>query len=162
MMKQFVKIMAAVMLAASLAGCSASAPQTGGDEELPAEEEQQPEKEKELVLRIDDTKVDVTWEDNESVTALKEKAAEGPLTVKMTMYGGFEQVGALGFTLPSNDTAMDTVAGDIVLYTGNMLVIFYGTNSWNYTGLGHVENKTVQDMEDLLTAGDVVLTLTME
>ena len=80
----------------------------------------------------------------------------------MTMYGGFEQVGALGFTLPSNDTAMDTVAGDIVLYTGNMLVIFYGTNSWNYTGLGHVENKTVQDMEDLLTAGDVVLTLTME
>ncbi len=162
MMKQFVKIMAAVMLAVSLAGCSASAPQTGGDEELPAEEEQQPEKEKELVLRIGDTKVDVTWEDNESVTALKEKAAEGPLTVKMTMYGGFEQVGALGFTLPSNDTAMDTVAGDIVLYTGNMLVIFYGTNSWNYTGLGHVENKTVQDMEDLLTAGDVVLTLTME
>ena len=162
MMKQFVKIMAAVMLAVSLAGCSASAPQTGGDEELPAEEEQQPEKEKELVLRIGDTKVDVTWEDNESVTALKEKAAEGPLTVKMTLYGGFEQVGALGFTLPSNDTAMDTVAGDIVLYTGNMLVIFYGTNSWNYTGLGHVENKTVQDMEDLLTAGDVVLTLTME
>ena len=162
MMKQFVKIMAAVMLTVSLAGCSAPAPQTGGDEEQPAEEEQQPEKEKELVLRIDDMKVDVTWEDNESVTALKEKAAEGPLTVKMTMYGGFEQVGALGFTLPSNDTAMDTVAGDIVLYTGNMLVIFYGTNSWNYTGLGHVENKTVQDMEDLLTAGDVVLTLTME
>lgn len=161
-MKRFVKTMAAVMLAASLAGCGASAPQTGTDEEQPEEEVQQVEEEKEMVLRIGDTKVDVTWLDNESVAALKEKAEEGPLTVKMTMYGGFEQVGALGFTLPSDDTAMDTVAGDIVLYTGNMLVIFYGTNSWNYTGLGHVENKTVQDMEELLANGDVVLTLTME
>lgn len=78
------------------------------------------------------------------------------------MYGGFEQVGPLGFSLPSNDVETATDAGDIVLYTGNMIVIFYGTNSWAYTRLGHVTDRSREEMTDLLSSGDVTLTLSYE
>ncbi|MBQ7538218.1 MAG: hypothetical protein IJT42_04555 [Treponema sp.] len=88
---------------------------------------------------IGDSEVSVQWEDNESVAALRELVADGPLTVAMSSYGGFEQVGSLGTSLPRNDVQITTQAGDIVLYSGNNIVIFYGSNSWAYTRLGHIE-----------------------
>ena len=91
-----------------------------------------------MQLRINDTPVPVSWEENESVAALQELAAGG-LTVQMSMYGGFEQVGPIGKEIASNDTQIRTEPGDIVLYSGDQIVIFYGYNSWAYTRLGHVE-----------------------
>ena len=79
-----------------------------------------------MKLMIGDSEVPVQWEDNESVAALRELVADGPLTVAMSGYGGFEQVGALGTSLPRNDVQTTTQAGDIVLYSGSNLVIFYG------------------------------------
>ncbi|MBQ8151500.1 MAG: hypothetical protein IJ070_01890 [Firmicutes bacterium] len=101
------------------------------------------------------------WEANESVAALRELVADGPLTVAMSEYGGFEQVGALGTSLPRNDVQITTQAGDIVLYSGNNIVIFYGSNSWAYTRLGHIELSS-SEMPELLSHGDVTVKLSVE
>ena len=113
-------------------------------------------------MKIGSTEVQVTWEENEAVDALREIVKEAPLTVSMTMYGGFEQVGPLGVTLPSNDVDTVTEAGDIVLYNSSMMVVFYGTNSWPYTRLGHVTDKSAEEMSELLSNGDVKITLSFE
>ena len=110
-------------------------------------------------MKIGDTNVNVEWEDNESVTALKQLASASPLTIPMSMYGGFEQVGSIGQSLPRNDSQMTTESGDIVLYSGNQIVVFYGSNSWAYTKLGHISDKSAQEMADLLGNGDVTITI---
>ena len=81
-----------------------------------------------------------------------------PLTVKMSMYGGFEQVGSLGKSLPRSDEQITTGYGDIVLYSGNQIVVFYGSNSWAYTRLGHID-MTQEELTELLGNGDVEITL---
>ena len=112
-------------------------------------------------MKIGETDVEVTWEDNESVAALKELAQDG-LQIEMSMYGGFEQVGSIGKSLPRNDSQTTTQAGDIVLYSGNQLVVFYGSNSWAYTRLGRIADKSASELSELLGNGDVVITLTLE
>ena len=77
------------------------------------------------------------------------------------MYGGFEQVGAIGKTLTRKDVQTVTEPGDIVLYSGSQIVIFYGSNSWAYTRLGKITDKTVAELEELLGAGDVTVTISM-
>ena len=112
-----------------------------------------------LVLFIDGQMLPVIWEDNASVAALKALASEEPVTVQMSMYGGFEQVGPLGVSLPREDVQTQTSAGDIVLYSGNQIVVFYGANSWAYTRLGRVDGATADQMSGLLGGHDVTLTL---
>ena len=117
-----------------------------------------------MQMMIGDTPVTVAWEDNASVDALKALAegllpAEEGLTIEMSMYGGFEQVGAIGQSLPRDDQQMTTASGDIVLYSGNQLVVFYGSNSWAYTRLGHITDQTPDQMKALLGNGDVTITL---
>jgi len=111
-----------------------------------------------MKMKINDTPVTVAWEDNESVAALKDLAMNG-LTIQMSMYGGFEQVGSIGRHLPSSDVQTSTSSGDIVLYSSNQLVVFYGSNSWAYTRLGHITDKTPEEMQALLSNGDVTITL---
>ena len=109
-------------------------------------------------LSIDGTQVPVTWEENASVDELKTLL---PLTVKMSMYGGFEQVGPVGRSIVSNDEQITTEAGDIVLYAGDRIVIFYGSNSWTYTKLGHID-QAQEEMEKLLGQEDVEIQLGWE
>ena len=108
-----------------------------------------------MILQIGETEVPVIWEDTPSVDALKKLL---PLTVQMSMYGGFEQVGPIGQEIVSNDEQTKTEPGDIVLYSDNQIVIFYGNNSWAYTRLGHVE-LTKEEMAELLAHGDVTITI---
>ena len=117
--------------------------------------------EKEMVFKINDEIISVAWENNESVKELMEIVSSEPLTIQMSMYGGFEQVGALGKSLPRDDVQMTTDAGDIVLYSGNQMVIFYGSNSWAYTRLGKVRDKTASELAELLGNGDVEITICM-
>ena len=114
-----------------------------------------------MKLTIGETPVRVEWEDNESVAALRELAKDG-LTIQMSMYGGFEQVGGIGASLPRKDVQTTTSAGDIVLYAGNQLVVFYGSNSWAYTRLGRITDLTAGELTALLGNGDVTLTLALE
>ena len=127
----------------------------------PAEGTISVEGEKNMQMMIGETAVTVDWEDNASVEALKALAAEG-LTIEMSMYGGFEQVGSIGEDLPRDDQQTTTASGDIVLYSGNQLVVFYGSNSWAYTRLGHITDQTPAQMKDLLGNGDVTITLSVE
>ena len=117
---------------------------------------------KTLIMKIDGKNVTVDWEENEAVAALAELVKDRPLTVQTSMYGGFEQVGSIGTSLPRNDEQITTQAGDIVLYSGNQLVVFYGSNSWAYTRLGRVADRDAEGMKALLGNGDVTITIGME
>ena len=112
-----------------------------------------------LQMTIGDTPVNVEWEANDTVAALGNLCQGGPLTIGMSRYGGFEQVGPIGQSLPRNDVQTATKAGDIVLYSGDQLVVFYGSNSWPYTKLGHIAGKSDQELADLLGSGDVTITI---
>ena len=112
-------------------------------------------------MTIGNTPVSVDWEDNEAVEALKDLCRNQPLTIQMSMYGGFEQVGSIGTALPHNDVQTTTSAGDIVLYSGDQMVVFYGSNSWAYTRIGHITDKSAEDMADLLSNGDTVITISL-
>ena len=115
-----------------------------------------------LQMRIGDTLVAVEWEDNKSVQALKDLCRDAPLIIQMSMYGGFEQVGSIGTSLPRNDQQTTTGAGDIVLYSGNQIVVFYGSNSWAYTRLGHITDQDAAGMTELLGNANVTITISME
>lgn len=119
-------------------------------------------KEKMLKMMIGNTAVAVEWENNESVHALEALCAETPLVIQMSMYGGFEQVGPIGTRLPSSDAQTTTSAGDIVLYSSNQIVVFYGSNSWAYTKLGHATDRDAAGMAALLGNGNVTITISME
>lgn len=132
------------------------------------EQEQQPDQSTEqaqednmtLRMSIGGTPVEVSWEDNEAVEALRELCKDQALTIEMSMYGGFEQVGYIGSALPQNDVQTTTSAGDIMLYSGDRMVVFYGSNTWAYTPLGHITDKTQAELTQLLSNGNVTLTLT--
>ena len=114
-----------------------------------------------MKMSINGIPINVAWENNDSVEALKKLAANG-LTIQMSMYGGFEQVGSIGRRLPDSDVQISASSGDIVLYSGNQLVVFYGNNSWAYTRLGKITDKTPEQMRELLSNGNVTITLTLE
>ena len=111
-------------------------------------------------LAVNGKKITVEWEDNESVKALAELAGKDGITVDMSMYGGFEQVGSLGQSIKRNDKQTTTSPGDIVLYSGNSIVVFYGSNSWSYTRLGKITGMTESELAELLGNGNVTLTIT--
>ena len=139
-------------------------PSEQADAEEPATEETGTEEVKAKMLRmmIGNTAVAVDWENNESVEALKAQCENEPLVIQMSMYGGFEQVGFIGSRLPSNDAQTTTSAGDIVLYSSNQIVVFYGSNSWAYTKLGHITDQDASGMASLLSNGNVTITISME
>ena len=162
------KIISVAMLSALLllSGCTGAqkfgADTTGSKTQTAAPQENQsmaePQKEQAMKLVIEDMVVPVTWEQNASTAALQKLL---PLTIKMSPYGGFEQVGSIGQSIPSEDTQLTTQYGDIVLYAGNKLVIFYGSNSWAYTRLGHIE-LSQQEMTALLNRDEVTVQLMTE
>lgn len=100
------------------------------------------ETEMKLLVQIGDKTFTARWENNAAARALAERAADNAVTVELRDYGGFEKVGSLGENLPADDRQLTTQTGDIVLYNGNQIVLFYGSNSWSYTPLGHIEDLT--------------------
>ncbi len=93
------------------------------------------DKEINMTLSIDNQELDVNWEDNDSVNAIKGIL---PLTINMHQYGGFEQTGSISQSIVRNDSKINVVPGDIVLYNGNTISVFYNNSSWSYTRLGHI------------------------
>ncbi len=111
-------------------------------------------------VQVGDVVFSATLEENETVSALVEMMRESPVVIQMSDYSGFEKVGPLGTSLPVNNSQTTTQAGDIVLYNGNQIVIFYGSNSWSYTRLGHIDDLT--GWEDALGSGDVTVIFSLE
>lgn len=96
-----------------------------------------------------------TLADNSSATAFYQLLQKEAVTIKMSDYGNFEKVGSLGTTLPRNDSQITTQAGDIILYQGNQITIYYDKNSWNFTRLGKIDNITQAQLKKILGKGDV-------
>ncbi len=112
-----------------------------------------------LRLTVNGAEVSVLWEENESVEALISLVKDTPLTIQASPYGGFEQVGPIGQSLPRSDVQTTTQPGDLVLYSGNQLVVFYGSNTWAYTRLGKIRDMDRAALTELLGSGAVTLTL---
>ncbi len=113
-------------------------------------------------LKVNNSTMKVKLSDNAATKALVERLKGGAVTYNAHDYGGFEKVGALGFSLPSNDTYIPTEPGDIMLYTSNQLCIFFDSNSWEYTPIGKIEGMTKQHLKDAFGTGEVSITLSLD
>lgn len=113
------------------------------------------QKEENMKLSVDNQELDVVWENNASVEAIKNLC---PLSINMHQYGGFEQVGSIGQSIVSNDKRITTAPGDIVLYSSNQIVIFFSNNTWEYTKLGHI-NLNDSALNNLLNKENVSLSM---
>lgn len=124
----------------------------------------QTEKQEENLMRITvgDRVLTAVLADNSSAEALKGILTSGPLTIDMSDYGNMEKVGPIGQSLPTNDEQITTGPGDIILYMGNSLVIYYDTNSWNLTRLGKIQDVTQAELKEILGNGSVTVTLSLE
>ncbi len=113
-----------------------------------------------MKVQVGDAVFSATLEENEAAASFVEMMRENPVSIQMSDYSGFEKVGSLGTSLPASNSQTTTHAGDIVLYNGNQIVIFYGSNSWSYTRLGHVDDLT--GWEEALGSGNVTVTFSLE
>lgn len=98
---------------------------------------------------------------NSSTQALKELLEAGPVTIHMSDYGNMEKVGGLGKSLPANNERITTAPGDLILYQGNALVIYYAPNTWTFTRLGRINDVTQDELKAALGEGDVTVTLSL-
>jgi len=114
-----------------------------------------------ITLTINGTTLTATLVDNSSAAALKGMLEEGPLTLDMRDYAGMEKVSSLGTSLPTNNEQITTVAGDLILYQGSALVIYYAPNSWNFTRLGKIQNVTADELKEILGDGNVTVKLSL-
>ena len=112
-----------------------------------------------MYITIDGKTLPVTMVDNTATQTLMAALQDGDITYEAHDYGGFEKVGALGRSLPSSDTQITTQAGDVILYNDNQIVLFYGSNSWSYTRLGHIEYTSQEELESFLKAGQGNITV---
>ncbi len=158
-MKKILVLLLVIMMVL-MAGCAEKEPDP--EDDLTEEQKNMVKVTYDMKMKIGDTEVSVDWEKNPAVDALAELTAGKWYEIPMSMYGGFEQVGAIGAELPAEDSETVTEAGDIVLYSGDQIVVFYGSNSWAYTRLGHIRDKSAEDMAELLGNGDVTISLMTE
>lgn len=112
-----------------------------------------------LKITVGDYELLATFEDNTSAEEFKNLLAQGPVTVEMDDYGGFEKVGDLGTTLTRNDRQITTEPGDVILYQGNQITIYYGTNTWSFTRLARIDDPT--DLKAKLGEGTVQITFSL-
>lgn len=116
---------------------------------------------KKMYISINGNKLEVTLIENSSVNALVEILKSGDITYTANDYGGFEKVGSLGYTLPKNNLQITAQAGDVILYSSNQIVLFYGSNSWSYTRLGKINGYSVLELCSLLGAGEGSVQITI-
>ena len=118
--------------------------------------------ENKINITVDGQTMSATLADNVATKALVEKLSDGPITITMNNYGGFEKVGALPWSLPSADTQITTRPGDIMLYNSNNIVIFYGQNSWAYTPLGVLETSDSSEISSFVGNGNKQVTISLD
>ena len=150
-----------------LSGCGTDGRTPPGEAVPPAAPEESETNQEESVdtavtayVTVGDHTFSATLEHNEAAEALAAMLEAAPVTIQMRDYAGFEKVGPLGTSLPTSDSQITTQAGDIVLYQGDQIVMFYGSNSWSYTRLGRIDDLT--GWEEALGGGDVTVTFSLE
>lgn len=149
----------AVVLVLCLAACSTASHPSPTSTISPEPKEDTTVDTHTFYLTVEGVTFPATFADNQGAEALADLLTDGPLTLSLEDYGGFEKVGSLGQSLPTSNTHMSTQSGDIVLYQGNQIVLFYGSNAWSYTPLGQVTDLT--GWQEALGHGDVTVTLSL-
>lgn len=117
--------------------------------------------ENKIAITVNGRTLTATLADNSSSKAFLELLRDAPLTIEMQDYGDFEKVGPLGATLPQNDEQITTQAGDLILYQGNQITIYYDTNSWSFTRLGRIDTITQNELKEILGDGNVTVTFSL-
>ncbi|MCD7804567.1 MAG: hypothetical protein LUH03_05355 [Oscillospiraceae bacterium] len=116
----------------------------------------------EIILTVNGTELTVSWEDNESVAEIRSYLENESITATLNRYGGFEQTGALPQTFTRNDVQVTTIPGDIVLYLGNQICLYFDNNTWAFTKLGHIEGLSDEEIRELLDTDSVEITLELK
>lgn len=161
-MAKWIKVICAVLFICMLTACGSTDSKENADSNLETDatetettEVETADMNNKMYIEIGDYTFTATLEDNKAVAELLAMIEEGPVRLELEDYSGFEKVGPLGKSLTRCDKQTTTKSGDIVLYNGNNIVIFYGSNSWSYTRIGKVDNLT--DWEKALGTGDVTV-----
>ena len=164
MMKKKVFSLLFLLLSTSvlMAGCGSRESSASSQEAENTKSEWVEEENGEMKMNVNVNGQDftATLEQNSAVSTLVQMMENGPVTLQLSDYAGFEKVGPLGQSLPASNSQTTTQSGDIVLYQGNQIVMFYGSNSWSYTRIGRIDDLT--GWEEALGSGDVTVTLSVE
>lgn len=165
-----VRVFCMLLAAFSLSACGGGEAPTDSDVPASSEEEaakpQQPaaaepgQEESALKISVGGHELLATFEDNSSAEEFKELLEQGPLTIEMEDYGGFEKVGSVGTSLTRNDMQITTQPGDVILYQGNQITIYYGTNSWSFTRLAAIDNPA--GLQEKPGSGTISVTVSLE
>jgi len=115
-----------------------------------------------LKIRVNDTTFTATLEENSLTKALVEFLQQGDLTLDMEDFSNFEKVADLPKSFPRNDQQIDTDAGDLILYLGKRIVIYYDKNSWNFTRLGKIDNVNKARLKQILGKGNATVTFSVK
>ena len=149
-MRHFLLLMAAVLLT-----CCSS------DSEVKAENNSTNNMNQTMYITIDGVTKSATLVDNAATRELVARLQSAPVTVTLNASGGFEIWGSLGFSLPTSNEQVNAQPGDIVLYNGSNICMFYGTNSWSYTRLGKIDGLTESELRTFLQAGESNISVTL-
>ena len=135
-------------------------PAPEGEDNQIADVREEEETEMKMQVEVGGSTFTATLVNNSAATELAQMMRNQPVVIQMSDYAGFEKVGSLGRSLPTQNRQTTTQSGDIVLYNGNQIVIFYGSNSWSYTRLGKI--RDLNGWKDALGKGDVEVTFSVE
>ena len=131
------------------------------DEEAQAQTTNQENMTQKIYLTIGNQTRPATLVSNSATEALVAALSESDITYDANDYGGFEKVGSLGHLLPTSNSNTTTAPGDIILYNGNQIVLFYGSNTWSYTRLGRIEYDSIEQLKSFLKAGQGRVSVTL-
>lgn len=154
------RILCLLLACLCLHGCGSNMKESESEKQDPPQ--QTADEKGAMKLKINGIELEVEWEDNPSVEALKDLSKDKALLIVLSGYGGFEQIGSIGSSIVRDDRQMTAVAGDIMLYSGNSIVVFYGSNEWSYTPLGRIRGKSDSELKELLGVPSVTLELVCE
>lgn len=159
-----IKRLLVVLAAFSLFGCTQTAASSSTSpaqsDSVTSDASSQPDAEQEMLyITVGEHEFWAEFEDNVSAQEFKELLEQGPITVSMDDYGGFEKVGPLGTTLTRSDESIATQPGDVILYQGSQITIYYAPNSWNFTKLAKIED--VSDLKEKLGKGSIEATFSL-
>lgn len=161
-MKKLLIIIAAIFL---LAGCQSQPQNQPADnsEGNRGKENVNTETDKAIfVIEVNGHQLIADFADNKSAQAFKELLEKGELHLHLQDYGDFEKVGPLGTSLVRSDESIQTQAGDVILYQGNQITIYYDHNSWTFTRLGKIRDVDTVRLKEILGPGDVDVVIRLE